>query len=261
MKLYILIVLCAVYSHAAYSNVYFPLHVGDSWYYDDHTSLLCEGTQIIVPIIQDTLINGQRYALFHLPAFHSPFVRADSLRVYEFDTTSQSEIAVFDFSAQPGDTVSVRNQGSTVTIALGNLMFAVNNAIYTIQDSLGVVAWHPDPPTCNFQLVYAWIDGKQVSTGISSNTMQIPDRVYLEQNFPNPFNFTTTIRFSLPSETFVTIRIFDLAGRSVQVLLNNNLRAGWHTVVWNALNQSSGVYFCRLETAQSVFTRSIVLLK
>jgi len=75
---------------------------------------------------------------------------------------------------------------------------------------------------------------------------EIPRNISLNQNFPNPFNPTTTFSFSLPSESFVSLKVFDALGREVSTLLADQLPAGTHTRQWNAAASPSGVYFYRL---------------
>ena len=90
---------------------------------------------------------------------------------------------------------------------------------------------------------------------------QIPTEYSLLQNFPNPFNPSTTIAFDLPSSAHVRLRIFDLLGREVASLVNEELSAGKHQAQWNASKMSSGVYFYRIEAGQFVAVRKLVLLK
>lgn len=84
----------------------------------------------------------------------------------------------------------------------------------------------------------------------------VPNNFALEQNFPNPFNPTTTILFHTPKDTRVAIRIYDLLGRLVVTLCDDNIAAGFHSLVWNASNQSTGTYFCVAQVnGQSQFIR------
>lgn len=85
--------------------------------------------------------------------------------------------------------------------------------------------------------------------------------VLLSQNFPNPFNPTTTIEFSLPEEAGVRLEIINMEGRVVAELLNRRIAAGTHQAQWNASGYSSGVYLYRLTTDDFVTTRKMVLLK
>ena len=89
----------------------------------------------------------------------------------------------------------------------------------------------------------------------------VPSTFELSQNYPNPFNPTTTISFSLPLKSFATLKVFDITGREVASLINEELSAGKYSQSWNALNVSSGVYFYRLEAGSFVQTKKLVLLK
>lgn len=76
------------------------------------------------------------------------------------------------------------------------------------------------------------------------------ERVFLDQNFPNPFNPATTIRYFVPFAASVSVVIFNVAGQEVAApVKEEHAGAGWHSVLWNAGNLSSGVYYCRLTAA------------
>ena len=89
---------------------------------------------------------------------------------------------------------------------------------------------------------------------------------FLEPNYPNPFNPSTMIRFSLAESGPVTLRIYDVSGRLVRTLVENTIPQGIHEVRWDGTNlrgdaAASGVYFCRLVTAGFTNSRRIVLLR
>ena len=92
-----------------------------------------------------------------------------------------------------------------------------------------------------------------------------PTRVYdfsLSPAYPNPFNATTTIPFSLPDRASVSLRIYDLNGRLVQDLSPpGSLNSGQHEIVWNAPSLSTGIYFVRLESGEKSAVRRTFLLK
>ncbi len=97
---------------------------------------------------------------------------------------------------------------------------------------------------------------------IQNTDISLPKSFNLSQNYPNPFNPTTTIKFDLPKDANVTIQIFDMIGRVVDVLAKNEFkRASSYQVDWNASNFSSGVYFYRLEAGDFVSTKKMVLIK
>jgi hypothetical protein len=100
----------------------------------------------------------------------------------------------------------------------------------------------------------------QAPTHIAENNKVISDFV-LHQNYPNPFNPATTIRFSIPNNSFVTLRLFDALGKEISELVSGQMSAGDHTIHWNAENLPSGVYYCRLQTGNFIDTKKLVLLK
>jgi hypothetical protein len=90
---------------------------------------------------------------------------------------------------------------------------------------------------------------------------EVPTRFGLDQNYPNPFNPSTSISFSIPSQSFVSLKIFDASGREVSVLVAEELSAGLYSQQWNASGYASGVYFCRLEAGVFMETKKLVLLR
>jgi hypothetical protein len=88
-----------------------------------------------------------------------------------------------------------------------------------------------------------------------------PESFELQQNYPNPFNPETTIRFELSQSGFVTLKIFDVLGREVAILMNETKQPGIYAVRWNAKGMPSGVYFYKLTTGHLVLQRTMVLIK
>lgn len=89
----------------------------------------------------------------------------------------------------------------------------------------------------------------------------IADNFELKQNFPNPFNPKTTISYSIPAEDFVTIKIFNILGKEVAVILNERKIAGEHQLEFNADNLTSGVYFYELTAGSYKSVKKLVLMK
>ncbi|MEK7263414.1 MAG: S8 family serine peptidase [Bacteroidota bacterium] len=81
------------------------------------------------------------------------------------------------------------------------------------------------------------------------NISSIPSQFSLKQNYPNPFNPATTMSYSLPVESIVRLRIFDILGKEISTLVQTTQAAGYYDVVWNAGNVASGMYFYRLDAA------------
>jgi len=94
----------------------------------------------------------------------------------------------------------------------------------------------------------------------------VPDRFFLEQNFPNPFNPETTIRYSLEKSGLVTVDVHNQIGQKITTLVSEWQLAGTHEVRWNGRNQngtlaSSGIYYSRLITGQGRVLKAMVLLQ
>jgi len=105
---------------------------------------------------------------------------------------------------------------------------------------------------------------KLVISPITTSVEQLenqPIQVELAQNFPNPFNPSTQIRFTLPSQSTVRLSIFDMLGREVAVLVNGLKASGKHEVNFDASAISSGIYMYRLEAGANLITKKMTLLK
>ena len=88
-----------------------------------------------------------------------------------------------------------------------------------------------------------------------------PATYILEQNFPNPFNPSTVISYTIPTGQLVSLKIYDVLGREVATLVQGEQRAGTHAVVWDAAQYSSGTYFYRLQSGAFVGAKRLVLIK
>ena len=89
----------------------------------------------------------------------------------------------------------------------------------------------------------------------------LPIKFGLLQNYPNPFNPTTTIRYQIPKQSQVTIKIFDVLGKEVAALLNAVQKAGAHEVEWNAKDFASGVYFYQIRAGEFIAIKKMLLIK
>ncbi|KXK06343.1 MAG: M12 family metallo-peptidase [Ignavibacteriaceae bacterium] len=98
------------------------------------------------------------------------------------------------------------------------------------------------------------------TTSIISNE-ELPVTYSLSQNFPNPFNPFTKIKFSIAQETLVTLKVFDITGREVATLVNSPKMPGNYEVNFNAGNLSSGIYFYKLEAGDFTETKRMILVK
>ncbi len=91
--------------------------------------------------------------------------------------------------------------------------------------------------------------------------VSLPQEFLLSQNYPNPFNPGTKISFAIPSQEFVTIKVYDILGREVATLVNDYKTAGTYAVEFNAARFASGVYFYQMQAGNFIETKKMVLLK
>jgi hypothetical protein len=98
---------------------------------------------------------------------------------------------------------------------------------------------------------------------ISDPAVEIPSSYSLLQNYPNPFNPSTTIKFSVPKSDFVNIKIYDIIGKEIETLINENLQPGAYEVNFDAAKYSSGVYFYSMTTGDNSFseTKKMIVTK
>jgi hypothetical protein len=83
----------------------------------------------------------------------------------------------------------------------------------------------------------------------------------ISQNFPNPFNPTTKITYTIPEKSFVQLKVFDPFGKEVAVLVNESKEAGNYEVEFNAGNLASGIYFYQLRTINFISTKKMLVVK
>ena len=100
-----------------------------------------------------------------------------------------------------------------------------------------------------------------INISVKEITAEIPTKYDLAQNYPNPFNPTTNVRFSMCNVQFVTLKIFDMLGREVATLVNEELAPGSYSVDWNASQFSSGIYFYTLTAGDYKETKRMTLIK
>jgi hypothetical protein len=122
----------------------------------------------------------------------------------------------------------------------------------------------------NYTLVGCVINGTVYGdttlTHISNQSSKIPDKYFLYQNYPNPFNPTTIIKFEIPSDvkremSNVRLIIFDITGREITTLVNEQLNPGTYEVTFDGSNLPSGIYFYKLTAGDFTDTKKLVLIK
>ena len=90
---------------------------------------------------------------------------------------------------------------------------------------------------------------------------EVPKEFGLFQNYPNPFNPTTSIRYDIPNSSHVSIMVYDVTGKTVETLVDQQLEAGRYEATWDATRYSSGIYFYKIITADFSSVKRMVLIK
>lgn len=98
-------------------------------------------------------------------------------------------------------------------------------------------------------------------TSVKNISNEIPNRFFLQQNFPNPFNPSTVIRYELAVNSFAVLKIYDVLGNEISTLVNEKQNAGTYEAEWQANNFPSGIYFYKLDAENFSGTKQMVLLK
>jgi len=104
-------------------------------------------------------------------------------------------------------------------------------------------------------------DTTEIATSIYFDYENFPRTLKLSQNYPNPFNASTTISYSLSEPSDVAIEIYDILGRKIETIIQHSQPAGDNTILWNAEDVSSGLYFYRIQAGNHVETKKMVLLQ
>lgn len=98
-------------------------------------------------------------------------------------------------------------------------------------------------------------------TSLEPISSEVPQDFSLSQNYPNPFNPETKIKFEMANSSFVKLAVYDITGRELKILVNEQLQAGVYEYGWNAVSLPSGVYFYKLEAGSFIETRKMMLIK
>ncbi len=101
----------------------------------------------------------------------------------------------------------------------------------------------------------------QQNSALPEKQNNIPHTFYLQQNFPNPFNAETKIKFTLSRQDLTNISIYNLSGKKIAELMQQHLPPGHYSVIWNAKNQPSGIYFIKLTSGSFQTVKKCILVK
>ena len=181
----------------------------------------------------------------------TPFVRngGQSFTVENLSITMSSDDSLITY---------ISGSINISSIAPGEVVFPTGSFTVRVDSSFTV------PFTFNFEIksdgwLY-WKDTISIVTDVEDeNTLPVSYKLF--QNYPNPFNALTVIRFDIPERSKTTVKIYDLLGNEILVLLDGEKEAGSYEVEFNANSLSSGIYFYRLQAGDFVETKKMVLMK
>lgn len=176
---------------------------------------------------------------------------------------------------EPFNAIWVSNDGDSINLrvggrigSLGATVFKRNSNDASTSVSPTCIVYSPTATTSLCAFSYAglgptniYANQENLVTGINQNGNEIPDKYSLTQNYPNPFNPVTNIKFTLPKSGYVKLVVFDIMGREVGVMVNENLNAGSYIADFDASKLSSGIYFYKLITADYTDTKKMMLVK
>jgi len=133
--------------------------------------------------------------------------------------------------------------------------------VYQKDPQPGSAAFSDNAPISRASLIFRKITQAQIFTKQNNEGQNIPVHYSLFQNYPNPFNPRTKIKFEIPKSSYTKLIVYDIIGREVGTLVNEQLQPGTYEIEWNASECASGVYFCKLTTDDYIQIKKMVFLK
>ena len=289
MKIILFSILLITTLCIAQNNTFLPLEVENYWQFNvrhegdnlDKTSHSYNS----MDVLKDTLINNQEYFKVHMPGhfFILPlFLRYDSLSntIKEFPTyyPADSALTFLDFNANLYDEflwggVSVRCVKVDSVEVFGHKKFVKGYILGTIpsfyielaKDFGPIYIIHDESYVITsryyFEIRYAIVNGQVFGQPTSIEKMINPYKFSLEQNFPNPFNPSTTIKYTLAKSEKVKIEVFNLLGQNLKTLVDQRMSAGAHSTDFISNELPTGVYLYKIEAGKYQDVKKMILLR
>ena len=269
---------------------FYPLHIGDYWQYNvivNYGGFQPDTSWIgYKEVIGDTLMpNNKNYFVIEedkMLFLHSSirFIRTDSTtaNVYEYDNYYNTENIIDSLLSKKGDFyLRYECTSDTLKYYFDLLVrtkliqqYLVSSTSYDgweLAQGFGEVMRYFDDVSLvgiHYQcdLIYAEIGGIQygIKTDIKKSE-NLPNQFSLYQNFPNPFNPTTNIGFRIAEFGFVSLRVYDILGREVATLVNEEKHAGIYEVTFDGSDLSSGIYFYKMQAGNYTSVKKMILMK
>jgi hypothetical protein len=252
------------------------------WQYRSAEIPITDTTLHIYRAVGDTVLAGHTYTIIEFsdsPGHDLVRQSADSVFLFR----QGKDVLYFNFALAPGDTVSSTVFGRDTTdivlqqvsvqngyggphriwVYLDQVRHVVDAAYrVTVMDSLGIVDRVGSFGYHEF-LAGAVINGRVYGTvtDVTLPAESLPDEITLVQNFPDPFNPSTTIRFVLPRSTSVSVEVFNALGQMISGTAYGRLGAGSHDVPFDGSALPSGAYYYRISTPTAVRTGRMILAR
>ncbi len=186
-------------------------------------------------------------------------VDADSLRITSFISPGNDELSII--------VLNVSHSADSVDIDFGDFDMSGANMLRTSEGETCALFGYYDGSTVNLPArSITTISTLEISSGgagvdeENDNDFNTGD-FSLSQNYPNPFNATTTIEYSIAEAGFVKLAVYDISGRKIMTLVEENKSPGKYTVDADLTGLTPGIYFCRLETAGNSIQKKMILIK
>lgn len=178
-------------------------------------------------------------------------------RGFDANSSGGKKVTYYTYSTDRGESWAPNEKVSDSTDTY-NLGLYGHYQSFTTDSSKIYSAWG-EQRQGSVNVYYSWRPLPVLSGVVAaSNT---PQKYSLSQNYPNPFNPLTTITYELPEQANIRINIFDVLGRTVKTLINGRQNAGKYSVTWDAAENSSGIYFYKIETEKFNETKKMILIK
>ena len=272
-----------------YAQKYYPLEIGNRWnYYTtqwDPISGTIDTSYSSFKIVSDSVLsNGEKYFVVDHNdlTLLGKYVRCDKNNVYYYDEYTENEDTVFRLNVDINDLWNV-SFGSTAFVSVESIdtfnIFGYMSRVITfrldglilyyvsLSDIFGPLYYYSsgEPPGTNYRdksLYSCVIDSVQYGRTLLVDQKEIsPYEFSLSQNFPNPFNPDTKIQYSVKNKQNVSLKVFDILGKEIATLVNEEKPAGNYEVEFNAEGLVSGIYFYRLRTGTYSSTKKMILLR
>jgi len=240
-----------------------PLPVTASYQYPAHL-ILGQNKTIYITINDAFSSHGYVYALGEstsLPVELTSFTAVTNNKGILLTWQTATEVNNFGFDIERR-TIGMRSSTITQSASWTKISFVAGDGTSNIAHSYSYTDSSVSSGAFAYRLKQINNDGTYKYSSEAEVILSVPKVFALQQNYPNPFNPTTTITFTLAQDGFTTLKIYDVLGREVAVLVNGEMKAEVENAVsFNASKFSSGVYFSKLESHGNAQIKKLVLMK